>query len=45
MYNCKYCGKECKNPNSLRNHGRLCKQNPDHQNTTFQLNNPQKVSP
>ena len=29
MYNCKYCGKECKNPNSLRNHERCCKQNPN----------------
>lgn len=31
MYNCKYCKKECKNTNSLRNHERLCKLNPDHQ--------------
>ena len=29
--NCVYCGKECKNDNSLRNHQRLCKQNPNHQ--------------
>lgn len=28
---CKYCGKICKNHNSLRNHERLCKQNPNHQ--------------
>lgn len=28
---CKYCGKECKNANSLRNHERLCKQNPNRQ--------------
>lgn len=28
---CSYCGKACKNANSLRNHERLCKQNPDHQ--------------
>ena len=28
MYNCKYCGKECKNDNSLRNHERTCKKNP-----------------
>lgn len=28
---CKFCGKECKNPNSLRNHERLCKSNPNHQ--------------
>lgn len=30
-YICKYCGKKCKNPNSLRNHERLCKSNPDRQ--------------
>ena len=34
-YICKYCGKECKNANSLRNHERLCKLNPDHQITLF----------
>ena len=28
---CKHCKKECKNPNSLRNHERLCKFNPDRQ--------------
>ena len=28
---CKYCGKECKNNNSLRNHERLCKENPNRQ--------------
>jgi hypothetical protein len=28
---CQYCKKECKNPNSLRNHQRLCKENPDRQ--------------
>lgn len=28
---CKYCKKECKNANSLRNHERLCKFNPDNQ--------------
>ena len=26
--NCKHCNKECKSPNSLRNHERLCKENP-----------------
>lgn len=26
---CKYCGKECKNPNSLHNHERLCASNPN----------------
>ena len=29
--NCKFCGKECKNDNSLRNHQRLCKLNPNRQ--------------
>ena len=24
---CRYCKKECKNANSLRNHERLCKKN------------------
>lgn len=28
MLICKYCSKECKNANSLRNHERLCKSNP-----------------
>lgn len=28
---CKYCGKECKNNNSLKNHERLCHSNPDRQ--------------
>lgn len=35
MSNCKFCGKECKNENSLRNHERLCKSNPNRQTTTF----------
>ena len=34
--NCKFCGKECKNDNSLRNHQRLCKLNPERQTTCFQ---------
>ena len=29
MLLCKFCNKECKNDNSLRNHQRLCKLNPD----------------
>lgn len=29
MYTCKYCGKECKNLNSLRQHEIRCKENPD----------------
>ena len=28
---CKYCGKQCKSLNSLRNHERLCKENPNRQ--------------
>jgi hypothetical protein len=28
---CCHCGKECKNENSLRNHERLCKENPNRQ--------------
>lgn len=45
MYTCKYCNKECKNGNSLRNHERLCKLNPERQFSTFYLNNPQKSNP
>lgn len=33
-YKCHYCGKICKNANSLRNHERLCKSNPNHQEHT-----------
>lgn len=33
MLLCKYCNKECKNDNSLRNHERLCKSNPNRQST------------
>lgn len=29
--NCSYCNKLCKNANSLRNHERLCKHNPDYE--------------
>ena len=28
-YNCKFCGKTCKNANSHRNHERLCPKNSD----------------
>lgn len=42
MFKCKYCNKECKNANSLRNHERLCKLNPNHQTTVFSTDNPQK---
>lgn len=31
MINCKFCNKICKNDNSLRNHERLCKNNPQRQ--------------
>lgn len=31
MFICKFCGRECKNDNSLRNHERLCKLNPNRQ--------------
>ena len=35
MYHCKFCNKECKNKNSLINHERLCKQNPDYDSDRF----------
>lgn len=34
-YICKFCGKACKNANSLRNHERLCKLNPNHQESSW----------
>lgn len=40
-YICRYCGKECKNANSLRNHERLCKENPNHQISNFVAYNKQ----
>lgn len=39
---CRYCGRICANANSLRNHERLCKSNPDHQtvkNNLAEFNN------
>ena len=39
IYICKFCGKECKNLNSLRNHERLCKQNPDKQESSLVKHN------
>lgn len=33
---CQFCGKICKNDNSLRNHERLCKLNPNRQLTTYE---------
>ncbi len=34
-YICKFCGKQCKNANSLRNHERFCKENPEHQESPW----------
>lgn len=41
---CKFCGKECKNENSLRNHERLCKLNPNKSFTCFSTANPSKIN-
>ena len=35
MLVCKFCNKECKNPNSLRNHERLCGSNPTRQTSNL----------
>ena len=35
MHLCRFCDKECKNENSLRNHERLCNSNPNRQYTKF----------
>jgi very-short-patch-repair endonuclease len=43
MFKCKFCYNLRKNSNSLRNHERLCKDNPDKQKTFFQTN-PGKVA-
>lgn len=42
MLKCKFCGKICKNGNSLRNHERLCKLNPERQFSYFSNNKWQK---
>ena len=34
-YICKFCGKVCKNTNSLRCHERLCKENPNRQESSW----------
>jgi hypothetical protein len=34
---CSFCGRQCKNKNSLRNHERLCKENPNRQQPNFNL--------
>lgn len=44
MLICKYCHKECKNDNSLRNHERLCKENPNRQFTIFRDPEFQKIN-
>lgn len=36
MFICQYCGKECKNTNSLKNHERLCKSNPNRSLTNYE---------
>lgn len=36
---CRFCDKECKNANALRNHERLCKDNPDRQESPFVKHN------
>ena len=41
--NCQFCGKECKNRNSLCNHERLCKQNPKAMAPTGYAANPAPV--
>lgn len=40
---CRYCKKECKNENSLRNHERLCKMNPNRQISAFVEYNKNKI--
>ena len=35
MPSCQFCNKECKNENSLRNHQRMCKENPDKHESPF----------
>lgn len=35
MLLCEFCNKECKNANSLRNHQRLCKSNPNRQEMSW----------
>ena len=37
MLICKYCDKDCKNKNSQRNHERLCKENPNKQESNFKF--------
>lgn len=39
IFICRFCNKECKNDNSLRNHERLCKSNPNRQKSGFEKYN------
>ena len=39
---CQYCEKECKNSNSLKNHERLCKLNPNKQVPGWTIHNNNK---
>lgn len=41
---CRYCGKDCKNDNSLRNHERLCPLNPNKQASNLTAWNNAKLS-
>lgn len=36
-FKCKFCGKICKNPNSLRNHERLCIKNPNRDKHSLEI--------
>ena len=45
MLYCQYCNKECKNTNSLKNHERVCKHNPNRELTSFEKGvNPHKYA-
>ena len=41
---CRYCGQDCKNDNSLRNHERLCPLNPNKQSSNLTAWNNAKLS-
>jgi len=36
-YNCKFCGKTCKNINSFKNHERLCPKNPERKYVSYTI--------
>jgi hypothetical protein len=42
--NCKYCNKDYKNNNSLHNHERLCKNNPDYEKNSSHLHSNKGIS-